>query len=118
MLLTEAFTEQELAELSTPEILPCTFDMTIPGWLERIKLWGKIIIHHEDPENHRGKRKVNVNTFLNKISNSELTKMFGKWHLEKHGLTNMSFERDYQGKDGKWYTEKFLVSVKLKRSLR
>lgn len=122
MLLSEALSKSEIkqmeAELAVPEILPCTFDVTIPGWLARIKLWGKIKIKHVDPENHWGKRKVTQATFLKKISNEELTRMLGKWHLDKTGLTSVEFVRDYLGKKDKWYTEKFLIDVKLKRELR
>jgi hypothetical protein len=122
MLLSEALSKSEIkqmeAELAVPEILPCTFDVTIPGWLERIKLWGKVKIKHTDPENHWGKRKVTVAAFLKKISNEELTRMLGKWHIDKTGLTSVEFVRDYVGKKDKLYTEKFLIDVKLKKELR
>jgi hypothetical protein len=122
ILLTEAIQETSIAqlkkELATPEILPCAFDVTIPGWLERIKLWGKITIKHVDPENHRGKRKVTVNKFLDKISNEELTRMLGKWHIDKKDLTSVEFVRDYTDASGVFRTEKFLIDVKLKRGLR
>jgi hypothetical protein len=121
-LLTEVFEATDIAqlkkELATPEILPCSFDVTIPGWLERIKLWGKITIKHEDPENHRGARKVTIAKFLDKISNEELTRMLGKWHIDKTGLTSVEFVRDYHDSSGSYRTEKFLIDVKLKRSLR
>lgn len=121
-LLTEAISATELQqmedELATPEILPCTFDVTIPGWLERIRYWGKIVIKHQDPENFWGKRRVTQDKFLKKISNEELTRMLGKWHIEKQGLTSVTFERDYQDRKGKWRTEKFFISVDLKKELR
>ena len=79
---------------------------------------GKIVIKHVDPENQWGKRKVTQAAFLKKISNVELTRMLGKWHIDKTGLTSVEFVRDYLGKNGKWYIEKFLVDVKLKKELR
>lgn len=121
-LLCEALSADEIeqmrAELSVPEILPCTFDVTVPGWLERIKTWGVLKIWHFDPENSWGKHKTTIDKFLSQISNQELTRMFGKWHIEKHGLTSCSFDREYIGKDGKKYKERFIIDVKLKKELR
>lgn len=121
-LLSEAISAAEIrqmeAELATPEILPCTFDITIPGWLERIKRWGQVKVKHIDPENHWGKRAVTVDKFVKKISDPELTRMFGKWHINKKGLTSVEFVRDYVGANGKHYTEKFLIDIKLKKELR
>lgn len=110
--------EQMRAELSVPEILPCTFDVTVPGWLERIKTWGQITIKHEDPENHWGKRTVTINKFLDGITNDDLNRMLGKFHIVKHGLTSCSFDREYVGKNGKKYKERFIIDVKLKKELR
>ena len=122
VLLVEALSPEEMAqiqaELAVPEILPCTFDVTIPGWLERIKLWGRITIKHADPENFWGKKTVSINQFLDKISNDELTRMLGKFHIVKLDLTSCSFERDYQGRNGKWYTEKFIIAEKLNKRLK
>jgi len=121
-LLTETMSASEIqqldAELMTPEILPCTFDVTIPGWLARIKLWGKVKIRHQDPENFWGKRKVTIDKFLEKISNQELTRMLGKWSFVKQGLTSVTCERDYQTQKGKWVTETFFIDVDLRKELR
>lgn len=120
--LEEALTASEIkkmrAEISTPEILPCTFDVTILGWLSRIKIWGKLVIHHKDPENFRGSKKVTEAQFLDRISDPELTKMFGKWHIEKKGLTEVEFLRDYCDKDGKMRTESFHIEVELRKELQ
>jgi len=122
LLLTEILKESSISqlkkELATPEILPCDFDVTIPGWLERIKLWGKISVRHVDPGNHYGKRKISVAKFLEKINNDELTRMLGKWWIEKTGMTSVAFVRDYTDRKGIYRTEKFLIDVKLKRELR
>ncbi len=116
--LTKAEIERMRAEVSTPEILPCTFDVTIPGWLERIGLWGKIIIHHKNPEKWRGKRKVTVNQFIKGLEPDAITKYFGRWEFVKKGLTKVECHRTYFGITGKKYVEKFLLSVKLKKELR
>ena len=120
--LEEALTKAEIDrmkdELATPEILPCGFDVSIPGWLERIKLWGKVEIYHKDPENFWGKKKVTEGQFLNRISDESLTKMFGKWTIKKNGLTKCTFFRDYVAVDGKHYQERFIINVKLRKELR
>lgn len=122
MQLKEALTKVEIqrmrGELATPEILPCTFDVTIPGWLWRIEQWGEITFYHKDPENFRGKKKVTKKQFLDRIQDENLMKMFGKWSVKKKGLTKCVFYRDYIGVDRKHYKEQFAVSVKLKKELR
>ena len=79
MLLTEVLSASAIAkmknELATPEILPCDFDVTIPGWLERIKLWGVVKIKHVDPENHWGKRKITIPKFIELLNNEDLRRM-------------------------------------------
>jgi len=120
--LVEALTKKQLdqirKELATPEILPCDFDVSIPGWLERIKLWGKIIIYHKDPEYFKGKRKVSPQQFIDKLSDDDLKKMLSAWYFEKKGLTKVRFYKDYIGKDGKVYTEEFFITVKLRKELK
>jgi len=122
LLLSETLTHAEIermrAEVATPEILPCTFDVTIEGWLERIGLWGKITIKHKNPEKWRGKKKVTKHQFLKGLQPDAITKYFGKWEFIKKGLTKVECHRTYFGIDGKKYVEKFIVSVKLKKELR
>lgn len=117
-VLSKAEIERMRAEVATPEILPCTFDVSIPGWLERIGLWGKITIRHKNPEKWRGKRKVTKQQFINGLMPDAITKYFGKWEFIKKGLTKVECHRTYFGIDGKKYVEKFLISVKLKKELR
>jgi len=112
--LTEAEINRMRDEVATPEILPCEFDVTIPGWLERIKLWGMIKIYHKNPENFRGKKKVSINQFLDGISGS----CSGKWSVKKRGLTKVTFHRTYIGRDGRFYVEQFFVNAKLRKELR
>jgi len=120
--LEEVLTKTEINrmkdELATPEILPCGFDVSIPGWLERIRLWGKIEIYHKDPENFWGKKKTTERQFLNAISNDELNKLLGQWRIEKKKMTKVSFYRDYLDIKGKSRREEFIISVKLRKELR
>jgi len=120
-VLTKAEVGQLRSELSKPEILPCTFDVTIPGWLTRIGMWGKVTIHHKDPEKFWGKRKVSQNRFLDAISNDELNRVLGQWEIEKPkgiSVTKVSFFRDYLDIKGKSRREEFIISVKLRKELR
>jgi len=121
-LLTEVLSARQIkqlrAELAEPEILPCTFDVTIPGWLERIRLWGKVKIWHKDPEHRRLKRRVTPQQFIQRLNDDSLNRMFGKWTITKKGLNKVEFHRDYLGMNGKPYTEKFYIEVALRKELR
>lgn len=120
--LEEALTKAEVAqlrtEITTPEILPCTFDVTFPGWLARIDIWGDVVIYHKDPENFWGKRKVTQKQFLDAISNDELNRVLGQWEMKKKGVTKVSFYRDYLDIKGKSRREEFIISIKLRKELR
>lgn len=122
LLLTEILSKAELTrmrnEVATPEILPVTFDMTIQGWLARIGAWGKITIYHKNPEKWWGKRKVSPQQFISGLDPDAITQYFGHWEFIKKGLTKVECRRVYYGVNGKKYTEKFIVSVKLKKELR
>ena len=122
LLLNEVLSKTEIermrTEIGTPEILPCTFDVSIPGWLERIGLWGKIDIRHKNPEKWRGKKKVTQAQFIKGLMPDKITQYFGKWEFIKKGLTKVECQRTYFGIDGKKYVERFLVTIKLKRELR
>ena len=122
LLLTEALSASSIkqlrAELAVPEILPCTFDVTIPGWLERIRHWGKVKIQHKDPERRRLKHRVTPREFVDRISDDSVNRMFGKWTIDKKGLNKVEFHRDYIGNNGNHFTEKFFIAVDLKKELR
>jgi len=121
-LLTEALSASQIkqlrSELATPEILPCTFDVTIPGWLERIRHWGKITIKHKDPEKSRWAHKVTPAQFVDRLADDALNKMFGKWSIEKKSMTKVEFHRDFIATNNKHMVEVFTVEVDLKKELR
>jgi hypothetical protein len=120
--LNEVFRDvQDASEgfLATPDIRPQTFDVTIPGWLERIGNWGTITYYHKNPEEFRGKRKVSKNQFMDRITDEELNKMFGRWEQPKRkGLTKCVMKRKYVNFAGRKYTEVFIIDVKLRKELR
>lgn len=122
LLLNEVITKAELTrmrnEVAIPEILPCTFDVSIEGWLARIETWGKITIYHKNPEKWWGKRKITTQQFISGLDPDIITQYFGKWEFVKKGLTKIECQRVYFGINGKKYTEKFIVSIKLKKELR
>jgi len=105
-------------ELATPEICPMDFDVTIPGWLERIQLWGTVTYYHKDPENSRGKKKVSKAQFISRVSDESLYKQMGKWSIKKNKLTSCTMRRDYIGPNGRHFVEEFTIVVKLKKELR
>jgi hypothetical protein len=105
-------------ELAAGDITPSTFDVTIPAWIERIQLWGKVVVKHSDPSYHWGKRKVSIPMFIKTLNNQELNKFFGNWRFEKTGFTTIEFIRDYVDSKSVNRTEKFLISVKLKKEFR
>jgi len=117
-VLSKADIERMRGEVATPEILPCTFDVSIPGWLERIGLWGTIDIRHKNPEKWRGKKGVTQTQFIKGLMPDAITKYFGRWEFVKKGLTKVECHRTYFGIDGTRYTEKFIISIKLKKELR
>ncbi len=111
--------EQLMEELAVPEILPCSFDVTIPGWLERIKLWGKITFKHQDPEKFWGKKRIIIDKFIEGMETDEdLNRKLFKWRIEKINFTSCAFIKDYLSLDGKQYTEKYIVEVELKKELK
>lgn len=116
--LTKAQVNQIRKEVAVPEVLPCDFDVSIPGWIERIKLWGKIIIKHKSPEDFRGKQKVSIHQFIKRLQDEDLKKMLSAWYFEKKGLTKVRLYKDYIAANGRVYTEEFLINVKLRKELR
>ena len=120
-VLSKAEIERMRREVATPEILPCTFDVSIPGWLERIGLWGVLDIRHVNPEKWRGKKRITPAQFIEGLMPDAISTYFGKWEFTKKSLTKVECSRTYfsikNGKSKK-YVEKFIVSIKLKKELR
>ena len=113
--LTPSQIKQLQAELAVPEVRPCTFDVTIPGWLERIGHWGKISIEHRD---EKGKRVVSKDRFIELISDPDLNRMLGLWNIEKVNQMTCQFARTFPGVDGKIHKEEFTIRVEPRKELR
>lgn len=122
MRLDEALSASDLKtmrdQIAEPEICPMDFDVTFPGWLARIELWGKIAYYHKDTEKSRWKKKVSKKQFIDRISDESLNKQFGKWQIKKNKLTKCTLRRDYIGVDGRHYVEEFIVDIRLRKELR
>jgi len=109
--------ERMRAELTSPDMRPQPFDVSLDGWLLRIELWGKVSYMHIDPEN-RIKDKVSKNQFMDRMSDQNLLKMFGIWHIEELAINKIKIYRKYVGMDAKEYTEEFIVSIDLRDELK
>jgi len=104
-------------ELTTPDMRPQPFDVSLDGWLDRIELWGKVSYMHIDPEN-KVKDKVSRNQFMGRMADQNLLKMFGTWHIEELNINKIKIYRKYVGMDAKDYTEEFIVSIDLRDELK
>jgi hypothetical protein len=120
--LSEALTVKQMnqmrAELATPEVRPCDFDVTFEAWIMRLELWGQVTYYHKDPEHSWGKKKITKSEFLKKVTDDRLNKMFGIWDTKRKGLTTCILMRDYLAPNGKHYKEQFVIDVKLRKELR
>jgi hypothetical protein len=116
-VLDPATMAQLKKELATPDIRPQTFDVSVEGWFARLELWGKVKIKHSDPEN-RVKEEITKSQLLRILSDDNLLKMFGKWHVEDISINKVSIYRDYIGMDGRQYREEFVVDIELKDELK
>lgn len=118
--LEEALTASQIrqlrAELSEPEIRPCSFDRTIPGWLERIKHWGKVSFQYKDEKG--GNHTISKDQFIRRISDPTLNKMLGLWEIERVNQTTCKFTRNFPDAKGKVRKEEFKISVELRKELR
>lgn len=104
-------------ELASPDIRMQTFDVTVEGWLARIDLWGKVKYVHEDPEN-KFKGEISKTQFISKIKDTSLNKLFGEFKTEVTAINKLVLSREYVGLDFKKHTEKFIISVELKKELK
>jgi len=100
--------------LATPDPRPLRSEVTVFDWLDRIEKWGKVAYYHKDPENFWGKRKINRKQFVDRLTDEELNKMFGRWQIKKKGLTKCIIRREYVNFKGKKYTEQFIVDIRIK----
>lgn len=104
-------------ELSVPDMKPQAFDISVEGWVARIELWGKLKVKHIDPES-RTKENINKTTFIRRLADDNLNKMFGKWQIENIAINKLEIYRDYIGINGRQYRERFIMEIDLKPELK
>lgn len=109
--------EELRASLACPDIRPQPFDVTFDAWLHRLKLWGKVNIEHYDPD-LKVKARINIERFLDKISDDNLNRMFGRWHTERLDFNKVQFYREFLGLNGKQVRETFTIWIELKPELK
>ena len=102
---------------ANPDIRPNKYDRTFEGWLKRINTWGKVEIKHSDPE-LKGVRKLSQPEFIKRIAMKQLLDVYGKFTLRVDDVNKLELIRDYIGRNGKSYKEKFKIHVQLKKELK
>ena len=102
---------------SNPSILPNKFDLTWQRWFRRIGTWGKITILHVDPEKNK-RENISQDTFIKRMGNAELLKVYGKWEVQQSKIYRMEFWNRYIGMNGKEYKEIIQINVDLIPELR
>lgn len=102
--------------LNVPEILPCMFDDTVQFWLKRIQFWGKLKVQYTDPE---GKKKnVSASDFEAAMTEpDELTRVFGKWTMNKKSVKSFEATREFYDATGKKRKETYFVDIELHKDL-
>jgi len=110
--LDEVFDMEEASVLATPDPRPLRSEQTVFDWLDRIEMWGKVTYYYKAPGNLL-KKKVNRNQFIDKLTDEELNKLFGRWQIKKKGLTKVEIRREYVDVLGKKQKEKFIVDIKV-----
>jgi len=115
----EEYTEAEMRQfIATPDVRPCWFDGTLDGWLDRLNLWGKVKITWNNPEKWGGKKNMTRDSFINYVTDQNLTNAFGLWKTERLDVHKVVMFRDYVGLNGKKYTDKFKIEVDLRPELK
>jgi len=106
-------TEEELKNmLITPEIRPCTFDLTLEAWIYRISNWGKLTITYINQE-FKEKRIVTPTKFIEMATDDQLNKVLGLFGVEGISATKCKLYREYLGLNNKKYKEEFIFEIEL-----
>lgn len=104
--------------LSSSDIRPGAFDVTIPAWLFRINQWGKVKIEYVDPIMMNRKREIGEEEFVKIMMDPEGLEAFGQWNTEVLDVNKLVIFRDFTGLDGKKQKEKFFVTIDLRDELK
>jgi len=100
-----------------PEVLPCAYDLTVGGWLYRLKFWGKPDITWFHPTTGE-KEKMTESQLNYYLSGMEFLQNFGKWHLHKVSFKSFEMSRRWKGEDGKMIDEKIAVDIDLNDNVK
>jgi hypothetical protein len=103
---------------SNPDIRPNPWDRTYDNWLKRIGTWGSIKITYSHTAENIKRKEITKDTFIKKISTSDLLKLYGKFTVEVLDLNKMEMVRIYVGMDGKKQEEKFVIYIELLPQLK
>lgn len=103
--------------LSSSDIRPGVFDVTIQAWLFRIGQWGKVKIEYVDPMTNR-KRQVGEKEYIKIMMEPNFLKVFGQWSTEVLDVNKLLIFREFTGLDGKKRKEKFFIEIALRDELK
>ena len=122
ILLCEVLSPKELETMrkivATPDVRPCDFDLSFPGWLARLELWGKVSIVYNDPEFGTRNKSLSKQQFLNKLASLSINKITGKFDIDRKDINKVEMFREYVGANDKKYRESFMITVDLKPELK
>jgi len=104
-------------KVMVPEVLPCLFDTTVDFWLERIDIWGDLIITWKNPDTGR-KEKITKAKLLNILTDDTMINLFGKWGVDKLSFKSVRISRKYIGLDGKKKDEEIIIDIDLTDDLK
>ena len=118
---TEIREEESIEDLRTqlmsPEVMPCMFDTTVAFWLERLDVWGKLLISWKSPDKWR-REKIPKSKLLDLLTDDTMINLFGKWNAEKLTFKSVKLHRKYIGIDGKKKSEDIIIDIDLTDDLK
>ena len=113
------YTHEELQKmLAHPSILPQASDQSYAAWLYRLSLiWGQVSIFLTDLENGVKDKLITQDKFMEIIGDEESLKLHGMFKIEQVAVNKLIFSRKELAYDGKYYTKKLVVGIRLKSNL-
>lgn len=104
--------------LALPNMSPNYIDVTLEGWLWRLKTnWGEVSIEHDNPVLSR-KGKITQEQFLTLMGNEANKRAYGEWEIEHLDFSRLTFWRNVHDFSGSRKKERIVVSIKLRPELK